>query len=92
MSTAEGFTTRLNANIAPNSAVPNLHTLLLVDGNNSGGTPIGYQYIKGRNNIWRKSRLWPTHFLTLVDSTPQLTQSTSGYRPPLRASRRIGWM
>jgi hypothetical protein len=90
MSTAGGFTSCLNASIVPNNAVPNLPALLLVDGSNSGGTPIGHQYTKGRINIWRKSTLWPQHFITLVDSTPQLTQSTTGYRPP--ASGKDTWI
>jgi hypothetical protein len=90
ISTAGGFTSCLNASIVPNNAVPNLPALLLVDGNNSGGTPLGYQYSKGRINIWRKSTLWPQHFITLVDSTPQLTQSTTGYRPP--ASGKDTWI
>jgi len=90
MSTAGGFTSCLNASIVPNNAVPNLPALLLVDGNNSGGTPVGYQYPKGRINIWRKSTLWPQHFITLVDATPQLTQSTTGYRPP--ASGKDTWI
>ena len=90
VSTAGGFTSCLNASIVPNNAVPNLPALMLVDGNNSGGAAAGNQYTKGRINLWRKSILWPQHFITLVDSTPQLTQSTTGYRPI--ASAKDTWI
>ncbi len=80
-----GYTTCLASLTTPNNSVKSQTATLLSDGGDSGG---GQTLTKGRLNFTTSpfTTLSPHHIITLIDSQPALTQSTSGYRPPASAS------
>lgn len=75
-----GYTDCLASITSPNNSVPNQTATLMTDGSSAGG---GMSVSKGRLNFSTtpQSVLQPHHIITLIDSQPALTRSTSGYRP-----------
>jgi hypothetical protein len=84
-----GYTACTSSVTTPNNAVPNQTATLMTDGTAEGG---GQTLSKGRLNFstspW--ATLLPHHIITLVDSQPELTRATIGYRPP--ASAKDVWI
>jgi hypothetical protein len=80
-----GYTACLASVTTSNNSIPNQTATLLSDGGAAGG---GMTLTKGRLNFSSTAGavLSAHHIITLVDSQPSLTQSTSGYRPPANAS------
>jgi hypothetical protein len=80
-----GYTACLASLTTPNNSVKSQTATLLSDGANSGGEQ---PQSKGRLSFTTSpfTTLSPHHIITLIDSQPALTQSTSGYRPPASAS------
>jgi hypothetical protein len=80
-----GYTTCLASMTTPNNSIKSQTATLLSDGVDSGG---GQTQTKGRLNFTTSPfiSLSPHHIVTLVDSQPALTRSTSGYRPPASAN------
>jgi hypothetical protein len=80
-----GYTTCLASITSPNNSVPNQTATILTDG---AAVSNGMTLTKGRLNFSTTpgATLNAHHIITLVDSQPALTQSTSGYRPPASAN------
>lgn len=80
-----GYTTCLASITTSNNSVPNQTATLVTDGGASGG---GQTLSKGRLNFQSSATLslQPHHIITLIDSQPNLTQATWGYRPPASAN------
>ena len=80
-----GYTTCLASITTPNNSVPNQAATIVTDGAEAGG---GMSLTKGRLNFSTTygAVLSAHHIITLIDSQPALTQSTSGYRPPASAN------
>jgi hypothetical protein len=75
-----GYTACLASVTPPNNSVPNQTATIITDGSAAGG---GVSLSKGRLNFSSTAlaALQPHHIITLIDSQPALTQSTTGYRP-----------
>lgn len=84
-----GYTTCLASMTSPNNSVPNQTATIVTDGPAASG---GMTLTKGRLNFSTAAgaTLNAHHIITLIDSQPALTQSTSGYRPP--ASPNDTWI
>jgi Lower baseplate protein N-terminal domain len=82
---AGGYTTCLASITSPNNSVPNQTAAILTDG---AAVSNGMTLTKGRLNFSTTpgATLNAHHIITLIDSQPGLTQSTSGYRPPASAN------
>jgi hypothetical protein len=80
-----GYTTCLASITTSNNSVSNQTATLVTDGGASGG---GQTLSKGRLNFQSSATLslQPHHIITLIDSQPNLTQATWGYRPPASAN------
>src|SRR6266852_4634406 len=80
-----GYTACLASVTSPNNSVPNQTATIVTDGTEAGG---GMSLSKGRLNFSSTTgaSIAPHHIITLIDSQPALTQSTSGYRPPASAN------
>lgn len=83
------YTTCLASITSPNNSVPNQTATILTDG---AAVSNGMTLSKGRLNFSTTpgATLNAHHIITLIDSQPALTQSTSGYRPP--ASPNDTWI
>ncbi len=80
-----GYTACLASVTSFNNSVPNQTATIVTDGTEAGG---GMSLSKGRLNFSSTTgaSIAPHHIITLIDSQPALTQSTSGYRPPASAT------
>lgn len=80
-----GYTACLVSVTTANNSVKSQTATLLSDGTDTDG---GQTLTKGRLNFTTSpfSPLSPHHIVTLIDSQPALTRSTSGYRPPASAN------
>src|SRR5713101_1312737 len=80
-----GYTACLVSVTSFNNSVPNQTATIVTDGTEAGG---GMSLSKGRLNFSSTTgaSIAPHHIITLIDSQPALTQSTSGYRPPASAN------
>ena len=80
-----GYTACLASITSSNNGVPNQTATILTDGTE---TSSGMTLTKGRLNFSSTpgATLSAHHIITLIDSQPALTQSTSGYRPPANAN------
>jgi hypothetical protein len=80
-----GYTACLASVTSFNNSVPNQTATIVTDGTEAGG---GMSLSKGRLNFSSTTgaSVAPHHIITLIDSQPALTQSTSGYRPPASAN------
>jgi hypothetical protein len=75
-----GYTVCTSSLTTSNNAVTNQTATLMTDGVATGGT---YSDSKGRLNFTSThfANVYPHHIITLIDSQPDLTQATTGYRP-----------
>jgi len=75
-----GYTACLASLTTANNSVPNQAATLLTDGGAAGG---GMTQSKGRLNFSESSAasVAAHHIITLIDSQPDLTRATTGYRP-----------
>ncbi len=80
-----GYTACLVSVTSFNNSVPNQTATIVTDGTEAGG---GMSLSKGRLNFSSTTgaSIAPHHIITLIDSQPAMTQSTSGYRPPASAN------
>ena len=80
-----GYTTCLASITPTNNSVPNQTATIVTDG---AAVANGMTLSKGRLNFSTTPGvvLNAHHIITLIDSQPALTQSTSGYRPPASAN------
>ena len=80
-----GYTACLVSVTSFNNSIPNQTATIVTDGTEAGG---GMSLSKGRLNFSSTTgaSIAPHHIITLIDSQPALTQSTSGYRPPASAN------
>jgi len=77
---AGGYTACLASVTTANNSVPNQSATLMTDGGLAGG---GMTQSKGRLNFSESSAasVAAHHIITLIDSQPDLTRATTGYRP-----------
>ncbi len=82
---AGGYTVCLASITTFNNSVPNQTATLLTEGGLAGG---GMTQSKGRLNFSESSAasVAAHHIITLIDSQPDLTRATTGYRPPASAN------
>jgi hypothetical protein len=80
-----GYTVCLASITTPNDSVPNQTATLLTEGGTAGG---GMTQSKGRLNFSESSSasIAAHHIITLIDSQPDLTRATTGYRPLANAN------
>ncbi len=80
-----GYTACLASITTFNDSVPNQTATLLTEGGTVGG---GMTQSKGRLNFSESSAasIAAHHIITLIDSQPDLTRATTGYRPPASAN------
>ncbi len=80
-----GYTACLASITTSNDSVPNQTATLLTEGGTAGG---GMTQSKGRLNFSESSSasIAAHHIITLIDSQPDLTRATTGYRPPASAN------
>jgi hypothetical protein len=84
-STSSGYTSCLASVPTLGNGVTNQTAAMLSDGTVTNG---GIRLTKGRLNFTYNSNqnLGPHHIITLIDSQPDLTRATIGYRPPASAN------
>ncbi len=80
-----GYTACLASITTFNDSVPNQTATLLTEGGTVGG---GMTQSKGRLNFSESSSasIAAHHIITLIDSQPDLSRATTGYRPPASAN------